>query len=175
MGMSLNISNAIAAIAIAWISTKAAPFGAMIARREYDRLDSFFFRTLWQTFFMACLGALMVWTIVVEFNRHHIAFAQRVLPPLPFAFLLVSMCLNQIVNSWALYLRAHKQEKFLIPSLIGAVTLSLSTYILGRRFGALGMTAGQISIAVFLGLGIGYYTFAKYRRLWHQPDASVMS
>ena len=35
MGMSLNIANALASVAIAWINTKAAPFGAMIARREY--------------------------------------------------------------------------------------------------------------------------------------------
>jgi O-antigen/teichoic acid export membrane protein len=104
---------------------------------------------------------------VVLLHHYHIAFAQRVLPPLPFALLLISMCINQVVNAWALYLRAHKQEKFLIPSVVGAITLTLSTYLLGRRYGALGMTSGQIVLAILIGLGLGYYTFAKYRKLWH--------
>ncbi len=166
MGMSLNITNAIAAIAIAWITTKAAPFGAMIARREYPALDRLFFRTLWRTFFLACLGALAIWSLVVVFNYRHIAFAQRVLPPLPFALMLISMCLNQIVNSWALYMRAHKQEKYLTLSVVGAFLLSLSTYFLGRRFGALGMTAGQLLIGIVVGIGFGSRTFLHYRKIW---------
>jgi O-antigen/teichoic acid export membrane protein len=167
MGMSLSLSNAIGGIAISWINTKAAPFGAMIARREFARLDSIFFRTLLQTLALALLGALTVWIAVLVMNHRHMPFARRVLPPLPFALLLISMLLSQIINSWALYLRAHKQEKFLVNSVIGAVCLSLSTYFLGRRFGALGMTWGQVSIGVFVGLTTGFYTFSKYRKLWH--------
>jgi ABC-type nitrate/sulfonate/bicarbonate transport system permease component len=79
--------------------------------------------------------------------------------------------MNQIVNAWALYLRAHKQEKFLIPSVVGATCVALSTYFLGRHFGALGMTAGQVVIGIVIGLGLGYYTFAKYRGLWHSAAA----
>ncbi len=167
MGMSLNISNAIAAIAIAWINTKAAPFGAMIARREYATLDRIFFRSVGQSVSLAFLGAATVWTIVLVLGHHHVAFAQRVLPPLPFGLLLISMNINQVVNSMALYLRAHKQEKFLILSVAGAVCLTISTFLLGRPFGALGMTSGQLVIGVVVGLSCGYYTFSKWRRIWH--------
>jgi len=167
MGMSMSLSNAIAAIAIAWINTKAAPFGAMIARREYDSLDRLFFRSAWQSLLLALLGSVTVWLGVLLLNYRHVPFAQRVLSPLPLAFLLISMCLNQVVNSWALYMRAHKQEKFLALSVAGAVCLTLSTYFLGRRYGALGMTCGQLVIGLTLGIGLGGRTFAKYRRLWH--------
>jgi len=168
MGMSLNLSNAIASIAIAWINTKAAPFGALIARREYASLDKLFFRSVWQSVSLAVLGALVVWTADVVLTYRNLPFAHRLLPPLPFGFLLISMILNQIVNSWALYLRAHKQEKFLGLSVAGAICLTLSTYFLGRHFGALGMTSGQLLIALTLGLGGGAYIFSKYRRLWHE-------
>ena len=167
MGMSLSLTYAIAAVAISWITTKAAPFGAMIARKQFDRLDDIFFRSLYQTTALALLGAATVWTAVVVMNHYHIAFAHRILPPLPFALMLLSMVVGQIINSWALYLRAHKQEKFLFNSVLGAICLTLSTYFLGRRFGALGMTIGQLGIAVFIGLTTGYYTFSKWRRLWH--------
>jgi len=168
MGMSLSLSNAIAAIAISWITTKAAPFGAMIARRQYAALDHLFFRTVWQTVVLALLGSLTVWSAVVLLNHRHMPLAQRVLPPLPLALLLTSMVLNQIVYSWALYMRAHKQEKYLTLSVVGAVLLSLSTYFLGRRFGALGMTVGQLAIGLVVGIGFGSRTFFHYRKLWHQ-------
>jgi O-antigen/teichoic acid export membrane protein len=168
MGMSLNLSNAIASIAIAWINTKAAPFGAMIARREYDALDRVFFRSVAQTLALCALGSVIVWTTTVVMTHHHLPFAQRLLPPLPLGLLLISMNINQVVSSMALYLRAHKQEKFLLNSVLGAIFLTLSTYFLGRRFGAIGMTSGQFASAITLGLGLGSYTFFKWRRIWHE-------
>ncbi len=61
MGMSITISNALAAVAIAWINTKAAPFGAMIARREFDRLDQIFFRSASQSVVLCAISSLLVW------------------------------------------------------------------------------------------------------------------
>ena len=171
MGMSLNISNAVGTIAIAWINTKAAPFGAMIARREYATLDRTFFRAVAQTLALCTLGSITVLGGTIFLNAHHLAFAQRILPPLPFAFQLIAMIIKQAVSSMALYLRAHKQEKFLINSILGAIALTLSTYLLGRPFGAVGMVSGQLVIAVVLGLGYGTYTFLKWRRIWHTAPA----
>ena len=48
MGMSLTLANALQAIAISWIYTKAAPFGALIARKQYLKLDQLFFKALGQ-------------------------------------------------------------------------------------------------------------------------------
>ncbi len=167
MGMSLNISNAIASIAVAWINTKAAPFGALIARREFPALDRLFFRSVTQTMVFCSLGSLVVWIGACVLAQRHMALAQRILPPLPFALLLLSMNINQAVSSMALYLRAHKQEKFLIPSVVGAIALTLSAFLLGRPFGALGLAAGQFATAVILGIPLACYTFYKYRKVWH--------
>lgn len=168
MGMSITVCNGIGGIAIAWINTKAAPFGSMIARREYKALDHLFFRSVAQTVGLTTLGSLTVWGATLFLNAHHLRFAQRVLPPLPFGMMLISMNINQVVSSMALYLRAHKQEKFLLNSILGAIFLSLSCWFLGRAYGALGMTSGQLAIAVLVGLGLGSWTFFYYRRLWHE-------
>lgn len=167
MGMSLNIANALGSVAIAWINTKAAPFGAMIARREFVALDSLFFRSAVQTLLLCACGSVLVWTASVMLLRHHVAFAHRLLPPLPFALLLTTMCLNQVVASMAMYLRAHKQEKFLLNSVLGGLLVALSTLTVGRWFGPVGMTAGHLSVTLFVGVGMGAYTFVRYRRLWH--------
>ena len=167
MGMSLSIANALASVAIAWINTKAAPFGTLIARREYGRLDELFFRSARQAVALCFTGSVVVWLGCVVLARSHVPFSQRLLPPLPFAFLLGSVVLNQVVASMALYLRAHKQEKFLVNSVVGAVCVALSSFLLGRRFGALGMTAGQFTITAVVGVGFGFYIFQRYRRIWH--------
>ena len=56
MGMSLSLANAIQNIAVAWVSTKSAPFGTLIARKEYRRLDQTFFQALWQSSAVATAG-----------------------------------------------------------------------------------------------------------------------
>ena len=43
--MSLNISNVLASVPISWVNTKPAPFGSMIARKAYSRLDQIFSRS----------------------------------------------------------------------------------------------------------------------------------
>lgn len=167
MGMSLSIGNALLAISISWVSTKAAPFGAMIARKEYDKLDQIFFRVLAQSTAVSAVGSLAAWCSVLYMNARHLTFAHRVLPPTPFGILLVSMMVNHVVFAEAFYLRAHKQEKFLAPSVVGAFLTTASTLLLGKRFGALGMVSGYCFLNFAVGLSVGTYLFFKYRRIWH--------
>ena len=100
-------------------------------------------------------------------NHRHLAFAQRVLPPLPFALLLASMCINQVVFSWALYLRAHKQEKFMTNSILGALWMAPTAFFFGRTSGAHGIAICYFWDTIFIGIGYGTYTFLRYRKLWH--------
>lgn len=167
MGMSLNIGNALMAVAIAWINTKAAPFGAMIARKEYEQLDRTFFAALMQSVGVVVAGALVIWLGVVYVYSAHIRFAQRILGPKTFGALLITVVINCIVSSEAVYLRAHKQEKFLWPSIAGAILIGLSTFLLGKRFGAPGMIAGYLTVTLIVGLGLGTFIFIRYRRIWH--------
>jgi hypothetical protein len=168
MGMSLSMAGALSAIAVAWINTKAAPFGAMIARKEFQQLDRLFFKTLWQSVSVCATGALGVWFGVIYLNWAHLPFARRVLDPISMGFLLAVSVLNTVVNAEALYLRAHKQEKFLLPSVLGALLVAPSTYFLGRSYGAFGIVTGSLAIGLFMGLPLGTYTFIKYRRIWHE-------
>jgi O-antigen/teichoic acid export membrane protein len=167
MGMSLSLANALQSVAISWINTKAAPFGALIARKDYLALDSLFFRALRQSAGVFMASAILVWMGAMYLNWTHARFAQRLLTPISLAILLSSTFLNVVVFGQAMYLRAHKQEKFLIPSVAGAILVACSTYFLGRHFGALGMVSGNLMIGLLMGLPSGTYLFIRYRRMWH--------
>ncbi len=99
MGMSLSIATALQAVAISWINTKAAPFGTMIARKEYGRLDQLFFQALKQSISVFALGALMVWLGSLYMNWAHIRFGQRILSPTALGILLLATSVNIIVFS----------------------------------------------------------------------------
>jgi hypothetical protein len=167
MGMSLSISSALQSVSVSWISTKSAPFGALIARKEYSVLDTVFFSALRQSMSVCAAGAFVVWAGVLYLNWAHIRFAQRVLSPTSLGFLLVAAVINMIVFAEAVYLRAHKHEKFLLPSVLGAVLTACSTYFLGKHYGAFGMVTGNLMIGLVVGLPLGTYIFLKYRRIWH--------
>lgn len=167
MGMSLTLTSALSTVAISWVNTKAAPFGALIARKEYATLDQLFFQSVKQSFAVCAVGAALIWIGVVYMNWAGLPFAHRVLDPLALGLLLVTAPLNVIIFAEATYLRAHKQEKFLLNSVLGAILVASSTYFLGRIYGALGVVIGSLMIGLFMGLPLGTYTFLKYRRAWH--------
>lgn len=168
MGMSLSLANAIMNIAISWVSTKSAPFGTLIARKEYPQLDDTFFRALWQATAVSVVGGLSAWLGTIFVNVQNIRFAQRLLDPSSIAMLMVYMVTNVIVFAQAFYLRAHKQEVFFVNSVVGAVTVTACTLLFGRYYGANGIVV-SCAIGNVLGLVWSTYKFRKYRRLWHVP------
>jgi hypothetical protein len=168
MGMSLSLANAIQAIAVSWVGTKSAPFGTMVARKEYRRLDQTFFQALWQAVAVSIAGGLTAWLGCVYLNLEHIRFAQRLLDPISIAMLMLTMIVNVIIFAQAYYLRAHKQEVFLANAIVGALAVTAFTLIFGRLYGARGIVI-SCCIGNFPGLVWSTLIFQKYRRLWHNP------
>jgi len=171
MGMSLSLTNAIMSIAVSWVSTKSAPFGMLIARKEYQQLDRTFFRALGQSSAVSVVGALTVWLGAIFLNVQHIRFAQRLLDPSSIALLMIYMITNVLVFAEAYYLRAHKQEVFFINSLVGAVAVTVCTLIFGRIYVAKGIVV-SCCIGNVLGLVWATQKFRKYRRLWHSDGST---
>jgi hypothetical protein len=172
MGMSINVVTAIWAVGLAWVNTKAAPFGNLIAKRDFKGLDRMFFPCLWQSLAAVACGGMMFWAAAFYARYLHHPLGQRLLDPLPLGLLVATMVVNQIVVAEATYLRAHKQEPFLGVSMLAACLVGLSTYFLGRPFGATGMMVGYFTVIVVVGLGFGTWVFVRKRRLWHSEVQS---
>jgi hypothetical protein len=171
MGMSLSIAGALTSVAIAWVNTKAAPFGTMIARKDYAQLDKAFFQALRQSVSVCAVGSLVVWLGAVYLHAAGLRFAERMLDPLSLGILLLATIINVIVFAEAVYLRAHKVEKFLSGSILGAMLVGSSTYWLGKRYGAMGMVSGYLAVGIVVGLGYNTFIFLKYRKLWHEVSS----
>ena len=167
MGMSLNIATAIGSVALAWMNTKASPFGAMVAQSRFADLDRLFFRTLWQSTVLLAIGATAFFFALMAGEHSYPQLANRVLPAWVFSLLLLNTILNHIIVSEALYLRAHKQEPFLVPTIISAAMIAVLTFFLGRYYGASGVVAGLFAQGILFALPSATYIFLTKRRLWH--------
>jgi O-antigen/teichoic acid export membrane protein len=79
------------------------------------------------------------------------------------------MIFNVIIFAEAFYLRAHKQEVLFTNSVVGAVTVTITTLTFGRYYGARGI-AVTCCLGNIFGLVWATYKFRKYRKLWHTPQ-----
>ncbi|MDD4929264.1 MAG: hypothetical protein PHP85_08310 [Gallionella sp.] len=171
LGMSFSIVNALMSISMAWMSTKAPQFGTLVAKRDYVSLDRLFKLTLSRSFFV--MGVLGVMLCIVNYFLHveNIQFSSRVLDPLPFTLLILTTMLNYVTYAQSAYLRAHKQEPFLMISLISAGLIAALTFALGKEYGALGIMSGYFSVCAIIGFGWGSVIFFTKRSEWQKSCA----
>lgn len=177
LGMSLTVCATLSTMAVSWMNTKAAPFGQMIARKEYRKLDGVFTRALVQSTGAAVLACVAVWVVVQwllmhQVKMHGVLLANRLLSPIPLAMLFFGTVGNVVVTAEALYIRAHKQEKFMVNSILGALYSIPVALVIGTmqspHGGAWGIAASYALGTAVIGLCYGTYTFLKWRRIWHE-------
>lgn len=170
MGMSQNVASGIGSIAIAWMNTKASPFGALIARGEIKELDHLFFRTLKQSTGLLIFGAGFFLLLLISYGHYFPRFTVRLLPVWVVCILLVNTVLNHIVYSQALYLRAHKEEPFLGQAVISAILIGSLTLVLGKYSGANAIVLGVFLQGILFGVPYASYIFISKRKKWHHTS-----
>jgi hypothetical protein len=154
------------------VNTKLPAFGMMIASRRFRELDDLFARVAWRTVGVMACGGVGLWLTVGALRAAGHPLGDRFLDPLPLAILVVTSIINQVVFAQAAYLRAHKEEPFLIPSVVHAVLIGPSTYLLGQAFGATGMLTAYLAVCTVFGLGWGSLIFRQKRLLWHRATGA---
>ena len=167
MGISMNAVLQLSGIVLTWMSTKGGPFGTLVARRNIAGLDQLFFRTLRQSLALLAGGATLLLVLAIALPHFSPRLGNRIEPWPVFLLLLLTALSAHIVQSEALYLRAHKVEPFLVQSIVIAVATFGSILVVVRKWGTLG-----VSLAYFLVLGVAglisaTLIFSGMRRRWN--------
>lgn len=171
MGMTLAALNGIQSLSLSWMTTKVPMYSGLIAQRHYKQLDNVFTQTLKQSVFINGFGLISMLVVICIIRYYRITIlginlGERFLSFAPMILMMIPMFINQFVNSWALYLRCHKREPFLYISIVGGILCCLSTILLGKYYGVLGITGGYCFITVILSWW-GYRIFRTKRIEWH--------
>jgi O-antigen/teichoic acid export membrane protein len=167
MGMSLQILNGISGLSMSWITTKIPLMSSLIAHKNYTELNAVFSRTLKNLMFVNFTIVCCFYFFLVGLSYFNSPFSTRFLPLLPITMLCVVTIVNQMVFSWATYLRCHKQEPFLTNSIILGLLCAVSTLCFGRFFGMMGVVTGYTFISLVIGLPWSYFIFTTKKHLWH--------
>jgi len=175
MGMTLTVLNAIQSFAFSWQNTKVPQYSALIELKQYGALDSLFNKSLKQMTsicaVLLCAMFVSVWFLkITGIGFRGQALGDRFLGYWPMLFMLIPVLANQFVSSWAIYLRCHKQEPFLVQSIVMGILCSLSTFELGKLFGLYGITLGYCCLTVFVSLPWSYYIFVNKKKEWHNGN-----
>ena len=172
MGLSLTVIGTVTSISLAWVTTKAAPFGTLVARRDFAALDRLFFPCLWQSWGLVAVGCASVWLLAVSLRMEHMAVGSRFLDPLPLGLLAATAVVNHGIIAQAIYLRSHKQEPFLAISIVMAVLVGASSLLVTNRFGALGMMTGYFFVSLAM-LAWATWLFGTKREQWHSASGAA--
>ncbi len=167
MGMTLTALNGISSLSMSWITTKIPKMSGLVATEQYDKLDLIFNKTVNKllivnfillSVFIAFVHILEIPTFL-KFDRF-----------LPFKYILALSVVtfsNQLIFSWATYLRCHKKEPFLINSLVGGILCGFSTFYFGNKYGIDGVVYGYTALTILIGLPWAFITYSLNKSKWH--------
>lgn len=166
-GMTLTVLAVIEATSAAWITTRVAEFGRLVAQRKYVELDALFRRLFLIAVIVA--GGLSMAVVCLIYGLQQVDFplAARLLPLVPILLFAAQRAPNVAITAMAFYLRSHKREPMMAISVSTAVLVSLSTLILGKLYGPLGAAAGFLAITLGWTLPATIRIFRQCRNQWH--------
>ncbi len=123
LGMSISMVSAIQALAGAWVMARIPQLNMMVALKQREELHALMSKIQRVSMFAFCGCALaLVAAVLWVFPLLH--WQDRILPLSQILLLLLVVCSNIITGNWAFYLRAHKEEPYMLISLIMSVTLA---------------------------------------------------
>ncbi len=168
MGISTNLAGAALNVSLAWISTKAVPFCTFVSEKNWQEMDRVFFNALRQSLVILVFTLAMLYTCVYMLNIHFPGIAQRFLDLKSLAWLMLAVIANHILFSYAIYLRAHKEDPFVFLTLLGGILMPIGTILAIKHYGVLGLTFTYAVLAWLIGVGGGTWIFLRKRALWHK-------
>lgn len=133
VGISLAMWAAIYNIASSWIISVTPRISIHVSRKEWKHVDLLLKRRLIFSLFTFLIGAAAFFLLFLLLNGRLPIFG-RFVSLVSLLILGAAWFLQIIVNSIAVYLRAHKQEPLALPSFITALYITVLTYICVKYF-----------------------------------------
>lgn len=164
MGMTWTVVTAIQAAAMAWVQTRAPRFGMLIQNRNFSELDRAFRRVTLLAALAMVLASGTFWVLLRGLHAFHFSIAERLLDPLPTALLLLAAFVELLASSLVYYVRAHKQEPFLVVNVISNCLVGLLVWRLGSWYGPTGAALGLLAEHALFTLPVHWLLWVQCRR-----------
>ena len=172
MGMSWAIVSGLSGLAATWIQARAPSFAPLVAQRAFDALDRLARQTARIAFAVAALstaGAVVALLVLEAFRPD---LAARLLPVSLLATFLLAEMFHQISMVQSSYLRAFKEEPFLVVSTVSGITIGGGTVLLTGLIGEAGPPISYL-VGILMACVWGSWIFVKNWRKWTFPRENI--
>jgi len=172
MGMTWAIVSGLSGIASTWLQAQTPALSMMIAKRQFSKLDQTALRTVFVGIIIFVLGGGIGMAALALLGASHPDIAARFLPMGVIAVFLFAELLHQVSMAQSTYLRAFKQEPFLVVSLTSALLVGGGTLLLTPAIGGYGPAFGYL-VGVIVALAWGTRIFLEKRKAWTAGNVPI--
>lgn len=162
VGLTIAVFTAIFGISNIWMTIIIPKINMLVSQRDYETLDIIFKKHLALSILTYILGVITLFLIVL-FLKDYVPFDERLVSPFSLGIISVGWLFQIIINSLALYIRAHKVEPLVIPSFLSGIYISFTTLIVALYFPFEYFFIGFLSSYIF-GLPWVLIIFKKYQK-----------
>ena len=168
VGITLVLVVAIFSMSNIWIYTIMPKMNMLVSQNDKKALDILFRKRLVfasLTYIVISIGIFIFLAIFKDFWIMP-KIISRFLPAQSVIMVLVCYFFQLIINSWATYLRAHKKEPYMIPSLILAVWIAIATAFVGQNLPPDYFFIGFLSSYIWW-LPLAYFIYKRCQLKWY--------
>jgi hypothetical protein len=168
VGISITLANAVYAISYVWLYSVAPIINIYISKHNWDNLDAIFKRRLMFSCMTYLFFASGIILFIEIFSNNHFweKIFSRFLPIQALIILLLCYLFLIPISAWALYLRGHKKEPYLVSSLIQAGLTVVMTILIGKTSDTKWFFCGYLVSFLFI-IPFNFKIYKKYKLLWH--------
>lgn len=166
IGMSLQITNGINAIALSWMSTKIPLYGTLVAQRKENSLNDAFKKHLIQSTIFLLFCYIALFTSVKIIQDHYPQYSIRILSLNSFYLIFIIGFLSHITSAESIYVRSHKDEPYFIISILHGITVALPLITWIKYFGIDGAIYSQLTASLCISFIGGNYIYITKRRYY---------
>lgn len=168
VGITLVLVMAIFSMSNIWIYTITPKMNMLVSKKNKIELDILFKKRILFASGTYILISILIFVFSAIFKDFWIfpKIISRFLPVQSILMLLLCYLCQLLINSWATYLRAHKKEPYMIPSLILAAWVGLSTVLIGKFFPPEYFFIGFLSSYVWW-LPLAYFIYKRCQLKWY--------
>jgi hypothetical protein len=163
VGLAFAVFNSIQSLGMSWVNAKAPVFAALIASKDRGALNRTFVGATSRSFAFVLAASLGVLGGAWLLRRLGSPIAARVADLPVLACLAAVTVANSLVFAAATYMRAHKEEPMLAPSIVGGV-LTGAVVLLATPHGVLLTVALYMALTLLVGVPWAGLLLRRYYR-----------
>ncbi|MDB5288277.1 MAG: hypothetical protein JWR05_3226 [Mucilaginibacter sp.] len=164
VGITIALVTAAYSIANVWIYVANPKLNMFASLRDWAAMDKLVLKSITLSVGTFIFGGIFVLSGMHFFSGYPIL--HRFLGIVPMSFLFVAWTLLIIIYGLAVYLRAHKKEPLVVLSILSAVYIVITTFLVIKYMAPQYLFLGFLTAQIW-GLPVTIFLFIKKRKEWH--------